>query len=330
MNIPYVFKRCTKCGEYKVANTEYFHKYKASKDGLKPKCKVCRSKEAKKGANNKKYKKIKINSKTILLVYNKRDIRHKKDIYYRKNIETGKYEIAKKCTDCGKVKLITTEYFHKDRNNTLKSYCKECGKKKAKEYAQNNPEKEKARSSKYRQSERGKKKIKEYNQSEKGKARKKAWKQSPKGKASIKRDNQSEKGKARKKRYEQTEKAHIAKFNNECKRRAKEQSQGNGITVEQWQEMNKFFNWRCAYSGILLKPNNRSKDHITPLNLGGENEIWNLVPMFRNYNSSKNDKEMLEWYKEQPFYSEDRLKKIYEWQEYAYNKYYEEIAYCTK
>ena len=31
---------------------------------------------------------------------------------------------------------------------------------------------------------------------------------------------------------------------------------------------------------------------------------------------------MLEWYKQQDFFSEERLIKIREWQEYAYNKYY--------
>ena len=46
--------------------------------------------------------------------------------------------------------------------------------------------------------------------------------------------------------------------------------------------------------------------------------------MYKNYNSSKKDKDLLEWYKEQPFFSEERLQKIYEWQEYAYNKYHKE------
>ena len=85
--------------------------------------------------------------------------------------------------------------------------------------------------------------------------------------------------------------------------------------------MMKYFNWECAYSGETLKDNTRSIDHIKPLNQGGEHEIWNVVPMDRGLNSSKNDKDMEEWYQEQDFYSEERLQKIYEWQEYAYNKY---------
>ena len=223
MNTPYVFKRCTKCGEYKVANTEYFRKKKRSKFGLCSQCKVCEQEYYKQWCqDNKEYKQE----------YNKQ--------WHQDNKE---------------YKQEYNKQWYQDNKEHKQEYCKQ-------------------------------------------------WRKTPQGQ--------------------------VVAFNAYQRRRAKEQNQGNGITVEQWQECMQFFDWKCAYSGKPLKKGNRSLDHITPLNLGGENEIWNLVPMFRNYNSSKNDKEMLEWYKEQPFYSEDRLKKIYEWQEYAYNKYYEEIAYCTK
>ena len=86
--------------------------------------------------------------------------------------------------------------------------------------------------------------------------------------------------------------------------------------------MMKYFDWKCAYSGNPLKNDTRTIDHIKPLNQGGEHEVWNVVPMYRSYNLSKHDKDMLQWYKEQPYYSEERLQKIYEWQEYAYNKWH--------
>ena len=92
----------------------------------------------------------------------------------------------------------------------------------------------------------------------------------------------------------------------------------------------KFFGFRCASSGQILSKDTRSLDHIKPLNQGGEHEIWNLVPMDRRLNSSKHDKDMEEWYKEQDFYSEERLQKIYEWQEYAFNKYANSIENITK
>ena len=109
-------------------------------------------------------------------------------------------------------------------------------------------------------------------------------------------------------------------FNSHNKRRQLEENQGRGITKEQWYEMMCFFDWRCAYSGEKLNEN-RTIDHIIPLSKGGENEIWNCVPMFRNYNISKKDKDMIEWYQQQEFYSEKRLIKIYAWCEYALNKW---------
>ena len=223
MNIPYVFKRCTKCGEIKLATTEYFREKKRYRFGLYSQCRVCEQK-----CNKERSKQWYQDNKEHKQEYNKQ--------WYQDN----------------------------------KEHCQECNK----QWRQDN---------------------KEYH-----------------------------------KEYSKTPQGQVVKFNAQCRRRTKEAALGNGITVEQWLECMNFFGWKCAYSGKPLNKGNRSLDHITPLNSGGDNEIWNLVPMFRNYNSSKQDKEMIEWYKEQLFYSEDRLKKIYEWQEYAYNKYYEEVAYCTK
>jgi len=114
-------------------------------------------------------------------------------------------------------------------------------------------------------------------------------------------------------------------FNSSHKRRLQKEQQGNGITLEQWIECMEFFDWRCAYSGEYIggKTNKRTLDHIIPLNNNGEHEIWNLVPMLRNYNSSKHDKNMEEWYSLQEYYDENRLNKIYQWIEYAKNKWKE-------
>ena len=43
--------------------------------------------------------------------------------------------------------------------------------------------------------------------------------------------------------------------------------------------------------------------------------------MDRSLNSSKQDKDLEEWYPQQDFYSKERLDKILAWQQYAYNKY---------
>ena len=111
-------------------------------------------------------------------------------------------------------------------------------------------------------------------------------------------------------------------FNNHNKRRQIEENQGNGVTKEQWLEMMKFFNFKCAYSEEKLsKKEVRTIDHIVALNNGGLNEIWNCVPMYANYNYSKHTKDMEQWYRQQEYFSEERLNKIYAWIEYAYEKW---------
>ena len=229
VNIPYVFKRCSKCGEWKVASTVNFYKKKDGKYGLNSRCKKCRAEYKKQYREN-----------------NKDKIAEYKKQYYENNKE--------------KLAEQHKQYYENNKDKILEY---------SKQYRENNKDK-----------------IAEYFAT-------------PQGQAS--------------------------RFNNSVKRRLREQSQGKGITKEQWLECMKFFGFRCAYSGQVLSNDTRSLDHIVPLNQGGEHEIFNLAPMYRPYNSSKQDKDLLEWYKEQNFYSEERLQKIYEWQEYAFNKWGYEI-----
>ena len=111
-------------------------------------------------------------------------------------------------------------------------------------------------------------------------------------------------------------------FNNHNKRKKLKENQDNEVTNEQLHEMYKFFNGECAYSSIKIKKGvNNSIDHIVPLSKGGEHSIWNLVPMDKSYNSSKHTKDMETWYRQQEYFSEERLAKIYAWIEYAYSKW---------
>lgn len=132
------------------------------------------------------------------------------------------------------------------------------------------------------------------------------------------------------KEYLKSESGILTQFKHASKRREIMNSYGE-ITKDQWLEMMNFFDWKCAYSGEYLGGNkeSRSVDHIIPLLKGGEHCIWNLIPMRRNYNASKQDKNMIEWYKQQTFYSVERLNKIYLWQGYAYNKYFKYISYAN-
>lgn len=238
--------------------------------------------------------------------------------------------VFKVCSKCGKLLPANTEYFYKREHgkNGLRGECKNCKKQITKKHAQS--EKGKENRKKYQQSEKCKESKKKYNQSEKGKESKKKYNQSEKGKAKIKAYEESEKGKeVRKKtikKYRQSEKGKVNKFNERNKRRNKESNQGKGITTEQWKDMMEAFDWKCAYSGEKMvngnKSNGRTIDHIIALENGGVNEIWNLIPMKKGYNSSKKDRiDTLNWYKEQEYFSEERLMKIIKWQIYAYIKW---------
>lgn len=305
MNIPYVMRKCTKCGEWKVASAVNFYRNKTGKYGLKAICKKCQE------AYKKEYRQSE-KGKELIKKYNQKyqqtekykELQKKYNQEYRQS-EKGK-ELQKKYNQSEKYKELQKKYRQTEKY-------KEYQKKYQREYQQVEKNKEAQ-----------KKRQQKYNQSKKGKEAKKRYNQSQKGKEANRKYSQSEKSKEYRKKYYQTPQGQIVIFNANNKRRTQEQAQGSGITKEEWREMMSFFDWKCAYSGATLSKGTRSIDHIIPINKGGENEIWNCVPMLRRYNSSKNDKDLMAWYKEQPYYSETRLAKIREWQEYALDKWGDE------
>ena len=114
-------------------------------------------------------------------------------------------------------------------------------------------------------------------------------------------------------------------------RRARINSAIGEFTEEQVQECIQFFGNVCAYSGENFSEEKircLSLDHIIPLAKNGTNFIWNIIPTTFSHNASKGTKDMLEWYQKQDFYLEERLQKILEWQEYAYNKWGSEDIAC--
>lgn len=67
------------------------------------------------------------------------------------------------------------------------------------------------------------------------------------------------------------------------------------------------FNGCCAYCGVadLL-----TVDHVLPLSAGGLEEPQNIVPACRYCNSSKHVFMVEDWYRRQPFFTEERWGKI--------------------
>ena len=65
----------------------------------------------------------------------------------------------------------------------------------------------------------------------------------------------------------------------------------NALTNEEWQDILKKFEYKCAYCGIEF--NDRvipTKDHIIPLSIGGYNIKENIIPACRSCNAKKHNK----------------------------------------
>lgn len=248
---------------------------------------------------------------------------------------------TKVCSKCKKEKPNTNEYFafRNKSKGILKSSCKTCDK----EYRKNN--KERIRESKKVYAERNKVRLKEYfkeyyknnrckimkstkeyqeNNKEKVREYKKEYRNRDKTKNMMKeylkeyKKNNKDKLNEYFKEYQKNNKDKMIFYSSQ--RRALRAGNGGSYTQEQRTEMLEYFNYKCAYTGKCIE-NNLHVDHITPVTKGGSNYIYNLVPATPSANMSKGNKDMEEWYREQPYFSEDRLNKIYEYMEYMKNKF---------
>lgn len=101
------------------------------------------------------------------------------------------------------------------------------------------------------------------------------------------------------------------------RRKALDFLNGGSYTPEELRDCLSYFNNRCAYTGEILNNGNMNLDHITPLSKEGTSYIWNICPSIDYANFSKGNKELEEWYRIHPYFSEVRLNKIYKWIEYA-------------
>lgn len=84
------------------------------------------------------------------------------------------------------------------------------------------------------------------------------------------------------------------------------------LTQKEWAEILQVFNNSCAYCGAI---NNLTLDHIVPISKGGISRRNNVVVACLSCNSSKQAKDITEWYTKQQFFSKERLAKILEWKE---------------
>ena len=291
MNIPYVFKKCSNCGNIKLATEKYFYKSKTGKWGLMKTCKECKNKkskeESRKRYNNEEYRKEKL--------------RKRREKYA--NDEKWREEQLRKQREC-----------HKEKYDNNEEWRKEKLRKRREKYA-NDEE--------YREKQLRKQKEKYDNNEE---WREKQLRKSRKSQKEKYDNNEEYREEKLRKNREWAKNNPEKLFNRANKRRSRLEKQGRGVTNEQYIECNNWFDWKCAYSGESFKQENstygRTLDHIVAIENGGLNEPWNVIPMRKGYNCSKqNRNDSLTWYKEQGYFDEERLNKIVEWQIYAYEKW---------
>jgi len=121
----------------------------------------------------------------------------------------------------------------------------------------------------------------------------------------------------RKEQNIKTKTLYATKFSNrimhkEKARRNKFQDSGNYVeNIPTQQLVNRFFMFNncCAYCGSF-EGLNIQIEHVVPRSKGGAHCLANIVPACHKCNQSKFNHPMEKWYKEQTFFSKDRLNKI--------------------
>ena len=220
-----------------------------------------------------------------------------------------------KCSRCGIIKPVSE--FSKGRNKSgYRSNCKQCVHElyladkerilaQHKEYYENNKEKYLENCKDYRESHKEERKeyFKDYYINHSDELRKRS---------SIRYRNSTPEQLAKRKAYAKskvgTEEYRAYKRMKFHYRKALMKKLPNDFTNKEWKAVVATFDNRCAYCGEE-KP--LTQDHIIPVNKGGGYTKKNIVPCCGSCNSSKQDRDFITWFEGMPFFSEERLKKIY-------------------
>lgn len=94
------------------------------------------------------------------------------------------------------------------------------------------------------------------------------------------------------------------------------------LTLKQWLEIKKEFDYECCYCGISEEEHVKTqgqklhREHFIALSKQGELTHNNIIPSCRSCNSSKGESDFFEWYPSCEHYSEVREKKILDFLEY--------------
>lgn len=103
----------------------------------------------------------------------------------------------------------------------------------------------------------------------------------------------------------------INKFVNNTKHRTGE---SGTYAIKDWKASMIFFKASCAYCGRPCSRKTKlTKDHIVAVSKGGKTTRHNIAPACKRCNSSKGDKELVEWYSKQKCFSHERMRRLRDW-----------------
>ena len=233
----------------------------------------------------------------------------------------GKYGIASQCKECKKeyrkLYLEKNKVAIAERSKKYWQDNKEKFAENAKQYRQDNKEALAERGRIYRQNHDRSEQQKEYRLKTKaGKAKKcKQWWLDNRDAQLVKKKIYYE---ANKEiialRNDLYRKKNIEKSRMRCQSYRSRKSQlPTTLSNEQWMTAKQHFDNGCAYCGNELP---LAQDHFIPLSKGGEYTHNNIIPACGVCNSSKSNKDFLEWYRQQQFYSKKRETKVLKYLNY--------------
>jgi hypothetical protein len=226
-------------------------------------------------------------------------------------------ELTKKCTKCGKIKLISEFSLDNASSDRHTSRCKECLNKDSRERYSKNIEKERERSRIKNNIPENRDRRKEYghewyiSNKEKKDKQNNEWRRNHRDKTReyVRKSHAKHKEKTRVYNKEYREKngeycrelSRVWSLNNKEKNNARQRKKeakkvsapGRGTTAEQSFSIKQESGFRCVYCG--KKFNNLQIDHVEPLSLGGANDVDNAVPACASCNFSKHNKPLLMW-----------------------------------
>jgi len=110
--------------------------------------------------------------------------------------------------------------------------------------------------------------------------------------------------------FNQTEKGKEYRVVQQHRRKARLKDLPQTYTAMEWRDDKARFDYHCAYCGKELS--RFHQDHIVALINGGPYIRGNILPSCDVCNTDKSSNDLVSWYPGQPFYTRERLIKIYE------------------